>query len=235
MKYKAIFFDRDGTLTYNNPKKESYRDETISSWSGKPFVFSYEKMMKLFLLASEGRSPLYKNLEDERSFFRRYYRWMLREEGVTENLEKRAETLFSALWCNNDRLLFPEVIDVLEYFHAGGYKLGVISDSSPSLEYTLQQLGIAKYFTSFTASSLVGAGKPSPVIFNAALNFQGVTARESLYIDDCRIEADGAREQGFTSFLIDRSCGETTTAAADDRWTIHNLTQLVEFVQKREQ
>ena len=73
------------------------------------------------------------------------------------------------------------------------------------------------------------------MIFNAALNFQGVTARESLYIDDCRIEADGAREQGFTSFLIDRSCGETTTAAADDRWTIHNLTQLVEFVQKREQ
>ena len=72
MKYKAIFFDRDGTLTYNNPKKESYRDETISSWSGKPFVFSYEKMMKLFLLASEGRSPWYKNLEDERSFFRRY-------------------------------------------------------------------------------------------------------------------------------------------------------------------
>lgn len=190
-------------------------------------------MMRLFSLASEGRNPWYKSLDDERAFFRRYYRWMLSEEGVTDDLENRAETLFSALWCNNDRLLFPETVDVLEYFHARGYTLGVISDTSPSLEYTLQQLGIAKYFTSFTASSLVGAGKPSPIIFNAALNAQGVTARESLYVDDCRAEADGAREQGFTSFLIDRSDGENT-AVASDRWTIRNLTQLVEFVQNRE-
>lgn len=56
-----------------------------------------------------------------------------------------------------------------------------------------------------TASSLVGAGKPSPIIFNAALNAQGVTAQESIYVDDYKREADGAREQGFTSFLIDRN------------------------------
>ncbi|MPM93601.1 Phosphatase [bioreactor metagenome] len=226
MKYKAIFFDRDGTLTYFNPEKEAWRNKIVALWSGKLFDLSYDKMMNLFSLSAEGRNPWYKNLYDEREFNKRYYRNLLIGEGVTESLEERAELLFSELWCNNDRLLFPETVEVLEYFHGKSYKMGVISDTSPSLEYTLQQLGIAKYFTSFTASSLVGAGKPSPIIFNAALKAQGVTAVESLYIDDYKPEADGAREQGFTSFLIDRS------SKNKDKWTITSLKQLINFVEE---
>lgn len=182
-------------------------------------------MMHLFGLASEGRSPWYRNLDDEREFNKRYYRHLLIGEGVTEDIDNRADILFSELWCNGDRILFPETVEVLEYFKCKGYKMGVISDTSPSLKYTLQQLGIVKYFTSFTASSFVGAGKPSPIIFNAALSAQGVTASESLYVDDYKPEADGAREQGFTSFLIDRS-GENK-----DKWTITSLKDLVEFTE----
>lgn len=76
-----------------------------------------------------------------------------------------------------------------------------------------------------TVSSLVGAGKPSPIIFNAALNAQGVTAQESIYVDDYKREADGAREQGFTSFLIDRKGYNT------DKWSIQYLKQLIDFVE----
>lgn len=228
MKYKAIFFDRDGTLTYFTAEKESWRDKQISEWSGKPFELPYEKMMKLFNLASEGRKPWYKTLQDEREFFRRYYYHLLIGEGVTENVESKSELLLNELWCNGDRALFTETIEVLEYFKSHGYKMGVISDTSPSLEFTLQQLDIAEYFTSFTASSLVGAGKPSPIIFNAALDAQGVTAAESIYVDDYKPEADGAREQGFTSFFLDRS------GKNNDEWTIHNLKQLIDFVEGNE-
>lgn len=224
MKYKAIFFDRDGTLTYYNPQKEIWRDQIISEWSGKPFALSYEKMMRLFLLASEGKKPWYKTLEDEREFFLRFYRHMLVQEGIKEKIASRAQRLLDELWCNGDRILYPETVEVLTYFCRHGYKMGVISDTSPSLEYTLQQLDIAKYFTSFTASSLVGAGKPSPIIFQAALDAQGVTAAESLYVDDTPCEADGARELGFTSFLIDRSSNNK------DPWRIQNLKQLIDFV-----
>ena len=225
MNYKAIFFDRDGTLTYFDKEKETWRDQKISKWSGKPFELSYEKMMNLFNLASEGKKPWYKTVNDERAFFKRFYRHLLIGEGIREDIDDRAELLFNELWCNGDRVLFPETVEVLEYFHSHGYKMGVISDTSPSLEYTLQQLGIAKYFTSFTASSLVGAGKPSPVIFNAALKAQGVSAEESLYVDDYKPEADGAREQGFTSFYIDRTCSNS------DSWSIQNLKQLISFVE----
>ena len=51
MEYKAIFFDRDGTLTYFDKEKELWRDQIISQWSDKPFELSYDKMMSLFNLA----------------------------------------------------------------------------------------------------------------------------------------------------------------------------------------
>ncbi len=228
MKFKAIFFDRDNTLTYFNQEKVRWQNETVASWSGKPLELPYEKMMELFSQASEGRTPWYRNLEDEREFFRRYYKYLLLGEGVTEDVDERAGLLFRELWCNNDRVLFPETVEVLEYFHKRGYRMGVISDTSPSLQYTLEQLGIAKYFSSFTASSLVGAGKPSPIIYNAALASLGVTAEESIYVDDYPPEADGARELGFTSFIIDRK------GQYGGKWAIASLTELIRFVESAE-
>ena len=225
MKYKAIFFDRDNTLTYYYPEKIKWQNEIISAWSGKPLDLPYEKTMVLFDRAAEGKKPWYKNVEDERAFFRRYYRYLLISEGVEDSIEERTELLLRELWCNNDRLLFPDTVEVLDYFFRRGYKMGVISDTSPSLEYTLQQLGIAGYFSSFIASSIVGASKPSPIIFNAALDSLGVTAKESIYVDDYSPEADGARALGFTSFLIDRKgekCG---------KWTIRSLKELIGFVE----
>ena len=225
MQYKAVFFDRDGTLTCANPEKMRWRDETISGWSGKPFEIDYDKMSALMHLASEGRKPWYHNVDDERGFWLRYYRRLLIGEGVAEDLDRRAALLRDELWCNNDRLLYPEVFEVLEYFKARGYKMGVISDTSPSLELTLRQLGLGKYFTSYTASSLVGVGKPNPRIYKAALKAQGVKAKDCLYVDDCEEEADGARVLGFTSFYLDRG------GQAQGEWVIQDLAQMVDFVE----
>ncbi len=228
MKYKAIFFDRDGTLTYYVQEKINWRDRLIEEWSGKPFELPYDKMIMLFNKAKENRAYKYKNLSDEKEFFQRYYKYLLIEEGVTEKVEERAKLLFDELWCNGDRALYSETIEVLEYFKNKGFKIGVISDTSPSLQYSLEQLGIAKYFDCFIASSLVGVGKPNPIIFNAALDSVGVKAEESLYVDDYKPEADGAREQGFTSFLIDRNLKEKK------EWEISSLKEIIDFVERLE-
>lgn len=63
MRFKAVFFDRDNTLTYYNPQKLEWRNETVAAWSGKPLDQPYEKMMRLFELAAEGRSPWCRDLE----------------------------------------------------------------------------------------------------------------------------------------------------------------------------
>lgn len=222
MHYKAVFFDRDGTLTYANPIKIQWRDATIREWSDHKFVLDYEKTMALFTKAGYPEHGL-KSIEEEKSVFLRYYEELLLGEGVIDKIPERAQLLFSELWCNNDRLLFDEVIDVLEFIKGQGCKLGVISDTSPSLQLTLEQLGLGKYFESYTCSSLVGAMKPDPIIYNAALVSLNVKAEESIYVDDYDIEADGARDLGFLSFHIDR------TGNSQEKWAIKSLREMVTY------
>ncbi|MGZ9585413.1 HAD family hydrolase [Paenibacillus marinisediminis] len=227
MKYKAIFFDRDGTLVFNDPVWEAIRDDKLSEWSGIPFLFSHELFMEVFHEVLNGGHDFapYKNVEQELKFFTEWYRVLFKRLGITEHVSERVDYLMQHLWYLKKEL-FEETIEALEYFKARGYKMGVISDCPPSLEMTLRTANIHRYFSSFTASSLVGVGKPHPKIFNAALDSLGVTAEESIYVDDYEVEATGAREQGFTSFLIDRN------RKSSDKWTINNLRELVDFVEK---
>lgn len=145
---------------------------------------------------------------------------------MLDSIEEKAELLFTELWCNNDRDLYEEVIEVMEYFKKRGYKIGVISDTSPSLQITLENLGLAKYIDSYICSDLVGAMKPDPVIYNAALESINVLPEESLYVDDYDIEADGARDLGITSFHIDRN------GDRDKEWKIKSLKEIIDFVEK---
>ena len=225
MAYKAVFFDRDGTLPYSDPKVKEQTNSLIKSWGGKPFPITYDKMMELFEAASEGKIPWYKDVNDEIAFFHRYYALMLREFGLCDHLPERAAHIHQMTWLKS-KAVYPEVVEVLTYFQSRGVKMGVISDTSPSLPLTLEAVGLAKYFTSFTASSLVGAEKPSPVIFRAALNAQNVSAEDSMYVDDYDVEADGAREQGFTSFLIDRENRH------NGPWVIRSLKEMVNFAER---
>jgi len=227
-KYKAIFFDRDGTLVHGDPEWTAFRNRSLKEWSGKEFDNSYDYFMKIFDRVLAGGFPFapYHTVEEEMAFFRQWYLFVFDDMGIREKRQERADLLVEKLWYLKKRP-YPETVDVLEYFKGKGYKMGVISDSTPSLEMTLRDCGLHPYFTSFTASSLVGAGKPDPKIYNAALEAQRVTAAESLYVDDYPPESEGARKLGFTSFLLDRQ-----GVRQEDRWTIGNLRELVNFVER---
>jgi len=225
MTYKAVFFDRDGTLTCANPDKIRWRDQTIQGWSNHKFEISYEKTMSLYGKAGYPTGGL-KSIDEEKDFFRRYYQELLIGEGITADINESAELLFSELWCNNNRILYPEVMDVLEFFKAKGFKIGVISDTSPSLQITLEQLGLGKYIHSYTCSDLIGVMKPDPIIFNAALETLEVQANESMYVDDYVVEADGARDLGFLSFHLDR------TGENKGEWVIKSLIDMINHLAK---
>lgn len=223
MKYKAIFFDRDNTLIKGDPKKIKWRNEAIKNWSGRDYNVDYDKMMELFDRAGYPKNGL-KSVEEEIIFFKKYYEELLKEHGVTENLQERALTLHNELWCNSS-VLYDETIEVLEYFKSRGYKMGVISDTSPSLQMSLEKLGLDKYFDSYTCSDLVGAMKPEPLIYNTALKTLDVQANESIYVDDYDVESDGARDLGFLSFHIVRN-GEK-----QNEWDITSLKEIIDYIE----
>lgn len=225
MQYKAIFFDRDGTLTYGNREKLKWYNETIEKWSKGKFELDYDKMMRLFDIAGYPKHGL-KSLDEEKKFWKKYYEELLKGEGITDLVKEKAELLFSELWCNNDRDLYDEVVEVMEYFKSKGYKIGIISDTSPSLQLSLENLGLGKFIDSYTCSDIVGIGKPDPLIYNTALKSLDVNAAESIYVDDYDVEADGARELGFTSFHLDR------TGSKNNEWMIKSLKEIIEHIEQ---
>jgi putative hydrolase of the HAD superfamily len=226
-----VFLDRDGTLSRNSPAAERERDRDIAAIAGLPsFALSDDVRMQVFWRVFElpGIRPV-NTLEREDRFWRKWYELILESHGVKENLAALGRQLHERHCFHRMMELFPETVRVLDALRDGGHLLGVISDTFPSLEESLKDLGIAHYFRSFTASSLVGAGKPDPRIFRAATESLGVSPAESVFVDDCKDEADGARVQGFTSFHLDRRLEHPDFA----RWTLGNLSHLLMFLERR--
>jgi putative hydrolase of the HAD superfamily len=228
MHFRAVFLDRDGTLSQSDPVACAERDEVVGRIIGRPdFAVTYESRMEVFwrVMDEPGMGPV-NTLEREDAFWRRWYQVILEDHGITRGSDEIAAGLHERFAHHRMMIPYPETVGVLEALCSRGLRLGVISDTFPSLEASLASMDIAVYFESFTASSVVGAMKPDPRIFEAALSSLGVTAAESVFVDDCLEEADGAREQGFCAFHLDRARPGPCFAS----WRLSDLDQLVAFL-----
>lgn len=225
MSIKAVFFDRDGTLLSGDPDLRARNRDRIQGWSGKPFREPTREERDI--LSDRAGFPVggHRSVEEEMAFWRRYYRELLLWAGVTGELEERAEELFQACWLK-DLCLFPETRKVLDWFKAHGFRMGVISNTGPSLGLTLEAAGISGYFDCAVCSELIGARKPDEGIYRAALDALGVKAEESIYVDDQTKGVNGARALGMTAFLIDRS------RPGDGEWRADSLWALVRHVER---
>lgn len=214
--YTAAFFDRDQTLLYGDPAFRQRRRAQIEKWSGRPLAVPVD----LFDRVLCGRRLL--TVENEIAFRKQYFTELLRSQGVTKQLEKRAERLFSDFWLQG-MIVYPETVSVLNWFRSHDYRMGVISDTFPSLQLTIEAAGLGAYFDCYICSDQVGAMKPDPLIYRAALDALNVKAEESLYVDDYDVEADGARSLGFTAFHV---CRDGSPSRA---WDIFSLAEMVAF------
>ncbi|MEL6901301.1 MAG: HAD-IA family hydrolase [Cyanobacteria bacterium J06606_4] len=101
--------------------------------------------------------------------------------------------------------VYPDTLASLNRWHGMGIGLGVISNFDSRLYRVLSVLGLANYFQSVTISTEVGAAKPSPEIFQAALAKHRCAARDAWHIGDSRSEDYvGAEAAGLRAVLIAR-------------------------------
>jgi FMN phosphatase YigB (HAD superfamily) len=83
------------------------------------------------------------------------------------------------------------------------YRLGVVSNFYGNLEGVCQSSGLAPLFAVMTDSRQVGAEKPDPAIFRAALETLGAEPETSLFIgDSLRRDCEGARRAGMAFIWI---------------------------------
>ena len=96
---------------------------------------------------------------------------------------------------------FDDTVETLDMLR-GRYRLGVISDTWPHLERVLKYGGIADYFDAKTYSCYLGVGKPHERMYSHALEQMDLPPEQTVFIDDCEENLEGAAKCGIQPVLI---------------------------------
>jgi HAD superfamily hydrolase (TIGR01549 family) len=101
--------------------------------------------------------------------------------------------------------LYPDVLPTLMALRARGYTLGVISDWGTALGPILLKHGLVAYFDCLLISATAQHAKPSPHLYEQALQRANAIPDYTLHIGDSYIQdVLGARAVGMTPVLLDR-------------------------------
>jgi len=128
-----------------------------------------------------------------------FYEAVLRLYGVTEpeHLVRGKQIMFEE---DNAIYIFPGVPETLHSLKNKGFLLGVITDTAQRLSLKLEWFergGFGNVWDSVISSWEIGANKPNPVIYHAALNQLGVGPGEAVFVGHKSYELDGARAVGM--------------------------------------
>jgi len=82
------------------------------------------------------------------------------------------------------------------------YKLGIISDTWPSADRILQSGGVEGLFDHKTYSCHLGTWKPDGKMYLHALEQMGLPPEQTVFVDDCENNLDGAAACGINPILI---------------------------------
>jgi putative hydrolase of the HAD superfamily len=97
----------------------------------------------------------------------------------------------------------PGTREMLADLRRRGLRLAVISNWDQRLPLLLERLELADHFDTFAISAIVGAEKPHPRIFEAALAALGVEPERALHVGDSRRDdVEGAQGVGMQALLL---------------------------------
>ncbi|MGE0131215.1 MAG: HAD-IA family hydrolase [Blastocatellales bacterium] len=132
--------------------------------------------------------------------------------------------------------VFDDVEPALIELKQRGLRLGVISNFDSRLYDVLRACRLDHFFDSVHISTRVGAAKPDPAIFQAALNCHGIEPRQARHVgDSLREDVEGAAAAGVKALLINRdySMSEAMSEALSENSpapTISSLGQILQFI-----
>ena len=230
---KALLFDAGRVLNY--PR--------TGHWFMPPNFFKYvdkNKFLALDVKLVEGAFykatkyldsfPLILTEEDELEKFVEFYS-ILANELIDLGLSREQEIeIAKDTVLNDEKFVFYE--DVFKYIPelVKHYKLGVISDTWPSLDRVFKNAGVREYFSTFIMSSVLGVLKPHELMYITALKELDVKPEEALFIDDNIVNVEAARKLGMQGLVIIRD-NQIDGRSVWDEDTIRDIKELVELLE----
>ena len=101
--------------------------------------------------------------------------------------------------------VYSDVRWALEHWHSQGIELGLLSNFDSRLLKVLPELKLDGFFSSVTLSTQVGAAKPDPKIFEAALSKHDCAPEDAWHVGDSfRQDYEGAQAAGLRGIWLRR-------------------------------
>lgn len=147
---------------------------------------------------------LVKTEEEEFQMFKEFYKIVLEESNYPNIEDQILCALAEDNVYNDEKFLFFDDVEPSLLKLSENYKLGIVSDTWPSLERVFINKGLKKYFSTFIMSSIYGSYKSEKVLFKIALEELNVKPHEAIFVDDSEINLIAAEEFGMVPILIDR-------------------------------
>ena len=203
---EAILFDMGGTLRTSTKRS---RDEKRQIVQRLMSLIGAEASVDEFISLISKRADDYKQWAEqthvELSESDLWTKWML-PDLPAEKINGMAIQL-NQLYreATGQRVAFPETREVILELFRRGYRLGLVSNTTSSVEVPvlLKELEITGCFETVILSAVVGKRKPHPSILLDATQRMGVVPENCAYIGD-RIDRDvtAAHKAGFSKAII---------------------------------
>lgn len=124
--------------------------------------------------------------------------------------------------------VYADVIPILKQLKGDGYSIGIISNWGCSLFSILSHHHLTPLVDCLVISAIAHCAKPSPAIFEIALERMHTSASSALYIGDNYLhDVIGARAAGIFPILLDRSA---LISDVMDCPVIHSLSDLLKLL-----
>jgi epoxide hydrolase-like predicted phosphatase len=182
MTYKAVFFDWGGVIA-NDPGDDFLRNLLFEIGADEFQVQEiFETYMKRFMRGQVSEAEYWSELK-------RNYNLNV-QDSISSEFKK-----WQGLVANED------ILALADEAKTKGLKIAILSNVIEPTYNVLQQAGYYDRFDEVIASCKEGHAKPEKEIYEIALKRFGISARESIFIDDKQLCLDPAAKMGFKTIL----------------------------------
>ncbi len=209
-KIEVIFFDAAGTL-FDVRRNVGEIYANLAAKYGKNL--SPEKLQQNFIRAFRQQPPMtFPSATPKNELPALEFNWwqnlvleVFSEFGVFPDFDHYFVEVFEFFRTAQAWKLVDDAQITLQALQERRVKIGLISNFDTRVYDVLRAFELLDYFDSIHISSEVGAAKPDPRIFQAALTAHQIDAAQAIHIgDDVRDDAQGAEAVGMTGILFNR-------------------------------
>jgi putative hydrolase of the HAD superfamily len=234
---RTIFFDAGFTLLYPYPSTPEICQKICQQLDLHIHLDQVQERMHVaedyFFRQIRRNRHTWASEQAIAEFWVGYYMNLLRpfvEEHDELRLRQLANRINEEFEKHTSWQIYPDVLPTLDTLSAQGYTLGVISDWGISLGPILRHHQLSRYFDSLLISAVVRYAKPSPTLYDMALQRSNAIADYTLHIGDSYVQdVLGARAVGITPILLDRS-GQLHEKNVDCL-LVHSLYELLDLLE----